>query len=222
MTKAAYRAALAAIGRLRLRVEGPIGHVDALHPASLAGIVLEPVGREPEPAQPARHGLVGGALVEDEGQHAARLDLAMRAGIGDDGRGAERAFGGMGVGIELDLGSAIGALGDAKVLHLLQRQKVVDGGAEIELADGVAPRAVLGDLLHVAAMVADELALGGIIAIISAALLAGKTVFLGHHDPSVSGRATLGRMPGRWNRFSFPKRLSRVAPDRPGRRVARG
>jgi hypothetical protein len=118
-----------------------------------------------------------------EGDDGLRLDMPVGAGVGDQRRGAEGAFLGVDLRIEGDLRTAIGALGDAGFLHLGGIEPVAHGGAEIELPDAAAPgvpgsRVGVGDLVFIAAMVADQLVLAGGEAHVRAALVAGEAMLV--------------------------------------------
>jgi len=84
--------------------------------------------------RPSQHGLVRRALFDRKGQDTARFDMSAGAGIGDDRRGAEWAFGGVNGRIEFKLGAAIGAFYNPSFLDLVFWQLVGIGGVEIQLA----------------------------------------------------------------------------------------
>ena len=90
-------------------------------------------------------------LAEQERQLRLRLDLPADPGVGDDRRGAERAFPGVQVGVELDLRAAARALDEARLLHLRGGQAVLLDRAQVELGDRAAR---LRDRLLVAAVLA--------------------------------------------------------------------
>jgi hypothetical protein len=127
--------ALAGVAGARVGVIGPVGHVDAVHLAALLGVFRKPVGREPEPPEPAVHRVMGLSFGQLEGDDALRLDMPVGAGIGDQRGGAEGAFLGVDLCVEGDLRAAIVALGDAGFLHLGGIEAVAQRGAEIELPD---------------------------------------------------------------------------------------
>ena len=99
----------------------------------------------------------------------------MRAGVGDHGRGAERAFRGVRLRCELDLGTAAWALADAGLLDLVAVQLLAQRRVQVPLADRRQVR-VVGDVLPVAAMVAFQPARLGVEAQVRAAGRAGEAV----------------------------------------------
>ena len=102
--------------------------------------------------------------------------MAVNAGVRDDGGGAERAFGGMGVRVVFGLRTAIGAGDDAGFLDLGLGELVADRGLEVELAQAACGGAVAFDGLRVAAMVAGQPVGAGVVAQVGPAIVAGKAV----------------------------------------------
>ena len=113
---------LTGIARFGLGVIGPVGHVDALHPAALARVVLQAVRCEPERPEPVFHRVAGGFLGQGKRQDAARFDVAVGAGVNDDRRCAKRAFGGVAGVLDFHLCSAVGAFGDTGFFHICGSQ----------------------------------------------------------------------------------------------------
>ncbi len=94
-----------------------------------------PFGANHKPAQPVGHRLLRRAFFQREGQQPARFDMAVGAGVGDDGSGAERAFGGVGGAIEFHLRAAVGTTQNAGFLDLRIRKGGVQRGLEIQFLD---------------------------------------------------------------------------------------
>jgi hypothetical protein len=102
-------------------VVGPVRQIHARKPAFGQREALEPGRREPQPAEPAPDPLARVALLDRERQDGRRLDLAQRAGVGDDLLAAERAAPGVLGVLEGELGAAAWAFRD---LGLLDRGPV--------------------------------------------------------------------------------------------------
>ena len=82
-------AALAGVLAFGIRIECPVGHIDARQRAPLAGVILQRVGRKPQAAQPVGHSGARLALIKGEGQQSFGFYMAVRARVRDHGRGTK-------------------------------------------------------------------------------------------------------------------------------------
>ena len=187
--------AFACIGRLRVRIEGPIGNIDPVQLPAFSRVFLQSIWREPKASEPRVHRLFAGFLVQSKRQQSGRLDVSMCSRIRNDRRCAKRAFERVKRWIKFDGRAAILAGKHARLFNGVGIIGMLQSRFKITLF----VRSLLfpwrGRLkrLRASAMVARQPVLAGLEPQIRSAGLTGKSMFL---DIGAHVRA-------RWRRFAL-------------------